>query len=102
MRIKKGDTIHVIAGKDRGKTGKVLRALPSREQVLVEGVNIKKRHRRPTRQNQKGQIIDITMPIHVSNVQIVDPKTEKPTRIQYSMVNDKKVRVTKKSGTALT
>ena len=102
MRVKKGDTVFVIAGKDRGKTGKVLRALPKREQVLVEGVNIKKKHRRPTRQNQKGQIIDITMPVHASNVQIVDPKTSKPTRIQYKVVDGKKVRVTKQSGTVLT
>ncbi|OGG47990.1 50S ribosomal protein L24 [Candidatus Kaiserbacteria bacterium RIFCSPHIGHO2_02_FULL_50_9] len=71
MKIKKGDTVKVISGKDRGKSGKVLRALPREDLVVVEGVNIKKRHQRATKANQKGQIIDKTMPIHVSNVMLV-------------------------------
>lgn len=101
MKVRKGDNVIVIAGKDRGKTGKVLRAIPERGQVIVEGVNVKKKHQRPTRQNQKGQIIDITMPLHVSNVQIVDPKTNKPTRVGYKVESGKKVRVALKSGTVL-
>ena len=101
MKIKKGDTIKVIAGKDRGKSGKVIKALPKDEAVVVEGVNIKKRHQRPSRSNQKGQIIDKTMPVHISNVQLLDPKTNKPTRIGKKLVNDKYVRVAKKSGTVL-
>lgn len=101
MRIKKGDNVIVIAGKDRGKSGKVVRALPREDKVIVEGVNIKKKHQRPTKSNQKGQIIDKTLPIHVSNVQLVDPKTKKPTRIGYKVIDGKKVRVTKQSDTTL-
>ncbi|HEY4517370.1 MAG TPA: 50S ribosomal protein L24 [Candidatus Paceibacterota bacterium] len=78
MKIHKGDSVRVIAGKDRGKSGKVLRALPKRDWVLVEGVNIRKRHQRATKANQKGQIIDKTMPIHVSNVMLMEGG--KPTR----------------------
>lgn len=101
MKIKKGDTIIVIAGTDKGKTGKVLRALPQRDQVIVEGVNIKKRHQRPTQSNQKGQILEKTMPVHVSNVQLIDPKENKPTRVGKKMVNGKYVRVAKISNTVL-
>ena len=72
MKIKKGDTVKVISGKDRGKSGKVLRAFPKEDLVVVEGVNVKKRHQRATKTNQKGQIIDKTMPVHVSNVMLVD------------------------------
>ncbi|HET8581420.1 MAG TPA: 50S ribosomal protein L24 [Candidatus Paceibacterota bacterium] len=72
MKIKKGDKVLVIAGKERGKTGTVSQALPSREMVVIDGLNIAKKHRRATRQGGKGQIIDIAMPIHVSNVQRVD------------------------------
>lgn len=67
MKIKKDDKVKIIAGKDKGKTGKVLRALPKIDQIIVEGINIKKRHQKPTKSNQKGQIVDKTMPIHVSN-----------------------------------
>jgi large subunit ribosomal protein L24 len=101
MNIKKGDTVKVIAGKDKDKIGKVVRALPKHDAVIVEGVNIKKRHQRPTKNNQKGQIIDKTMPVHVSNVQLMDPKTNKPTRIGKKLVDGKYVRVAKKSETIL-
>ncbi|MBL7045073.1 MAG: 50S ribosomal protein L24 [Parcubacteria group bacterium] len=67
MKIKKNDKVKIIAGKDKGKTGKVLRALPKLDQIIVEGVNVKKRHQKPTQSNQKGQIIDKVMPVHVSN-----------------------------------
>ena len=88
-------------GKDKGKLGKVVRAYPAKNAVLVEGVNIKKRHQRPTRQNQHGQIIDKTFPVHVSNVAIVDPKTEKQTRVGYKIENGKKIRIARKSGSTL-
>lgn len=101
MRIKKGDNVIVITGKDKGKTGKVIRALPREDRVIVEGVNIKKKHQRPTKSNQKGQIIDKTLPVHVSNVQLIDPKTKKPTRIGKKLVNDVYVRIAKKSGAEL-
>lgn len=101
MKIKKGDNVIVIAGKDRGKSGKIVRAFPADDSVIVEGVNIRKKHQRSTRQNQKGQIVDITMPIHVSNVQIADPKSGKPSRVGFSMEGGKKVRIAKRSGSKL-
>lgn len=68
MHVKKNDTVAVITGKDKGKTGKVVRAMPKQNMVVVEGINIKKRHRRATKQGQKGQIVSIEVPIHASNV----------------------------------
>ena len=97
MKIKKGDTVKVIAGKDRGKTGKVIRALPKVDMVIVEGVNIRKKHQRPRRSNEKGQIVDKTLPLHVSNVTILDPKSGGPTRISISREKGKRVRITRKS-----
>jgi large subunit ribosomal protein L24 len=104
MKIKKGDNVIVIAGKDKGKTGKVVRALPEINKVIVEGVNVHKRHlKAKTNTKQGGGIVDITAPIHVSNVQIVDPKTGKGTRVGVTIDVNKntRVRVTKKSGTIL-
>ena len=98
MKIKKGDNVIVIAGKDKGKKAKVVRALPAENKVVVEGVNIKKKHERGRREGAKGQIIEFAAPINVSNVMIEDPKTKKPSRIGYKMVGDKKVRIAKKSG----
>ncbi|MBI5138707.1 MAG: 50S ribosomal protein L24 [Candidatus Vogelbacteria bacterium] len=99
--IKKGQNVIVVAGKDKGKTGKVLKAFPALEKVLVEGVNISKRHQRARKSNQTGQVVDKPMPMHVSNVMIVDPKTSERTRVGAKLVGDKKVIVTKKSGTEL-
>ena len=101
MKIKTGDNVKVIAGKDKGKSGKVLRAMPKQSKIIVEGINVSKRHQRPRKEGQQGQIIDKAMPLHVSNVMVVDPKTSKPTRIGYKEVNGKNVRVTKKSGTEM-
>ena len=101
MKIKKGDKVIVIAGKDRGKTGKVTLALPREDKVVVEGVNIHKRHQRATAQRQKGQIIEKSLPLHVSNVMIVDPKTNKRTRIIAKKLNGKYTRITKRSNTTL-
>ncbi len=98
MKIKKDDNVIVISGKDKGKTGKVVKAFPALNRVVVAGVNIKKAHNRPQKSGQKGQIIDKTMPIHVSNVMIVDPKTNKRSRIGLKIDAGKKVRVSKKSG----
>lgn len=91
MKIKKGDNVIVIGGKDRGKSGKVLRAFPRESKVVVEGVNILKKHQRPTKNNQKGQIVDKTMPIHVSNVMIVDGKGKR-SRVGYRTVGEQKQR----------
>ena len=101
MKIRKGDNVIVVAGKDKGVSGKVLNALPKTNELIVEGVNIKKRHRKPTKQGQQGQIIDKVNPVHVSNVMLIDPKNNKPTRVGYKQVKDKKVRVAKSSGTEL-
>ncbi|MFC1802287.1 50S ribosomal protein L24 [Patescibacteria group bacterium] len=101
MRIKKDDKVIVVSGKDKGKTSNVLKALPCEGKVVVEGVNVKKKHQKPTMKGQKGQIIEKNYPIDVSNVMIVDPKTSKPTRIGKKKVGDKWVRVAKKSGTTL-
>jgi len=101
MKIKKGDTVQIISGKDKNKTGKVLRSFPSTEQVLVENVNLRKKHQKPKKGGQKGQIIEKTYPVHISNVALVDPKTKKKTKVGKKLVNGKFVRVSKKSGTLL-
>ena len=82
MKLKKGDKVLVIAGKNRGETGIISRVMPKEDLVLIDGLNLVKRHRRPTKAGGKGQIVDKPMPLHASNVQIVDPKSGKPTRIK--------------------
>ena len=101
MKIKKGDTVIVIAGKDKGRTGKVTRAIPGENRVLVEGVNIRKKHQRASRGGQKGQMIEKALPVHVSNVMILDPKTSERTRIGKKFIGGMWSRVAKKSGTVL-
>ena len=101
MKIKKGDTVIVIAGKDKGARGTVLRALPKTEKVLIEGVNVKKRHQRPNRRNQHGQIVDKPHPVHVSNVMLADPKNGERTRVGKKLVEGKYIRIAQKSGTTI-
>ena len=102
MKLKKGDKVVVIAGKAKGTRGTVARALPKADLVLLDGVNLVKRHMRRTSQSRSGQIIDKPMPIHVSNVMLVDPKNDKPTRIKIMRSKDgKRSRVAVKSGTEL-
>ena len=99
MHVKKGDTVIVIAGKDKGKKGRVLAAYPKKERVLVEGINLVKKHSRPSQANPQGGIVTQEAPIHVSNVSLIDPKTGNATRIGYKVLeNGKKVRYAKKSG----
>lgn len=98
MKIKKGDNVIILTGKDKGKKGKVLEAFPMEEKVIVEGVNILKRHQKSRLGNKKGEVIDVTSPIHVSNVAVVDPKSNKATRVGYKVNDGKKVRVAKSSG----
>ena len=90
IRLKKGDTVIVRAGKYKGKTGKVLSTLPHDNKVLVEGINIVKKHVKPNRQFPQGGIIDLTKPINVSKVGIVDPATKKASRISYKVDKDGK------------
>ncbi|WP_048601207.1 50S ribosomal protein L24 [Rubeoparvulum massiliense] len=98
MPVKSGDQVIVITGKDKGKKGRVLQAHPKTGRVLVEGVNLVKKHTRPSQANPQGGIVTQEAPIDVSNVMLVDPKTGGPTRVGYQVQNDQKVRVAKKSG----
>lgn len=99
LHVKTGDTVVVITGKDKGKQGKILAAFPKKNRVLVEGVNMVKKHSKPTPANPQGGIVTQEAPIHASNVMILDPKTGEPTRIGYKFLeNGKKVRYAKKSG----
>lgn len=101
MKIKKGDKVIVIAGANKGKTGIVQKVHRKLEKVVVEGVNVRKKHQKPTQNRPEGSIVEIYAPIHVSNVAIIDPKTKKATRISYQVVKGKKVRITKASGSQI-
>lgn len=100
MKIKKGDTVQVIAGKDKGKTGTVLSVLAKQDKVLVEHVNVVKKHQKPQRRGSQGQIIEKSLPIHVSNVALLESK--KPVRVGYRFEGEgekrKKIRVARPSG----
>ena len=96
MKIKKGDNVIVIAGKDKGKTGKVLLAIPAESRVLVEGINISKKHERSRKSGSKGQVVDKAMPIHVSNVMISEDG--KRVRVGSKLIGGKMVRISKKTG----
>ncbi|MED4600350.1 50S ribosomal protein L24 [Paenibacillus validus] len=99
LHVKKDDTVFVITGKDKGKKGRVIAAYPRQNRVLVEGVNMIKKHAKPSQANPQGGILTQEAPIHVSNVMLVDPKSGQPTRIGYKVLDSgKKVRVAKKSG----
>ena len=98
LHIKKGDTVCVLAGKDKGKTGVVSRVIVDKQRAVVEGLNKVQKSQKPSAQNPQGGFIPVEAPIHVSNLNVVDPKTGKPTRVGYKMVDGKKVRYAKKSG----
>lgn len=100
MKIRKGDRVHVLAGKDVGKEGEVMRVLRERDRVIVDGVNVVKRHQKSTSPTQPGGIIEKDMPIHVSNVALVCSKCG-PTRVGYRVEAGEKVRVCRKCGKAL-
>ena len=97
-KIKKGDTVVVLAGKDKGRTGDVIKSLPKEGKVVVSGINVHARHRKPTQENPQGGIERKEAPLHVSNVAIADPKDGKPTRVRFEERDGKKVRVAAKSG----
>jgi len=107
MKIRKEDKVIVISGNFVGKTGKVLKVFPQKNRIIIEGVNLRKRHTKPNQQNQQGGIIEQEAPIDVSNVMIIDPKTNEPTRIGSKVIMDDKtgkkrtVRISKKSGEML-
>jgi large subunit ribosomal protein L24 len=107
MKIRKDDQVKVISGKDRGKTGRVLRTDPVRQKVYIEGMNVQKRHTKPRtlrdtqRAQELGGIVETEGPIHVSNVMLVDPKSGDPTRVSVKREGGRRVRVAKKSGTEI-
>jgi len=104
MKIRKNDNVMVIAGNSRGKSGKVLKVYPEKQRVIIEGVNIMKRHSRPSQKNPQGGIVQREAPIHVSNVMLMDPKTNEVTRLGTKIVTDpatgkaKRLRVSKATG----
>lgn len=101
MFIKKNDKVKVIAGKNKGKEGTVEKVFPSKERVIVKGVNIVKKHQKPTNANPNGGIVEVEAPIHVSNVMLIDPSNNEPTRVGFKIEDGKKVRVSKKTGKTL-
>ena len=102
MKIKKGDTVLIISGKDRARKGKVLQVIPKEEKVLVEGINIRKKSVKPKKSGEKGQIVEMPGPISVSNLKLICPKCKKATRIEYKIIKSKdaskktKIRICKK------
>ena len=96
MKVKKNDTVLIISGKYRGRKGKILKAFPKKDKVLIEGVNLRKKHQKPKKTGDKGQIIEVPAPIHVSNVKIICPKCKKATRIGYRIEGGEKYRICKK------
>jgi large subunit ribosomal protein L24 len=98
QKIKKGDKVVVLAGKDKGRTGEVTKVIPKADKVVVSGINVHARHRKPTQLNPQGGIERKEAPLHISNVAIADPKDGSPTRVRFEERDGKKVRVAAKSG----
>jgi len=98
MKIRKGDTVVVLSGKDKGKTGEVTRVIPKEDRVVVSGVNVHVRHRKPSQLNPQGGLERKEAPLHISNVAVADPKTGAPSRVRFEIRDGKKVRIAAKSG----
>jgi len=98
LHVRKGDTVYILTGKDAGKRGKVIQAIPSKRKVIVEGINVVKRHSRPTKAMPQGGIVEKEAPIDSSNVMLVCGKCNKPTRVARKIVDDRRYRVCKKCG----
>ena len=96
MKITQGDQVIVMKGKDKGKKAKVLRGFPALSKILIEGVNVKKVHKRPKKEGEKGQVVEVPFPLDVSRVKLVCPKCNKPARVGYKLNEKNKVRVCKK------
>ena len=101
MKIKTGDNVKVLSGKSRGKTGKVIQVLThgayGQTMVVVEGANMRKKHLKPSKKGEKGQVLELAAPLHSSNVMLIDPKSNQPTRVGYRMDGNEKKRVAKRS-----
>ena len=98
MKVKKGDTVQVLSGNDKGKKGEVLEVMPKDSKIVVKGVNVRKKHIKPRKQGEEGGIIPVECAIDSSKVNVVCPKCGKSTRVEYKVENDKKVRICKKCG----
>ena len=104
MKIRKNDSVMVISGNDRGKTGKVLKVFPKNSRIIIEGINLRKRHTKPNQKNPQGGILEKEAPIHVSNVMLLDPKTNEPTRLGSQIILDentgkkKRARISRSTG----
>ena len=98
INIRKGDTVYVNAGNDKGKTGKVLSVIPAKDRAIVEGINLVSKHTKPNAKQPQGGIIKQEAGIHISNLQLIDPQSGKPTRVGHKVVDGKKIRYAKKSG----
>jgi large subunit ribosomal protein L24 len=99
MKVRKGDSVKIVAGEGKGKSGRILKTFPEKNRVIVEGVNLIKRHSRPSQKNRKGGIIEKEGPINVSNVMFFDTRSNAPARVGFRYLSgDKKVRINKKSG----
>jgi len=96
MKFKKGDNVLIIAGKDKSRTGKIIKSFPKELKILVEGINLKKKHVRPKREGEKGQIVEVPAALDASNVKIICPKCGKATRVGYKMNKEQKNRICKK------
>lgn len=96
MKIKKGDTVLIISGKYRGKKGKVLISFPEERKILVEGINLRKKHQKPRRTGEKGQIVEMPSPVDVSNAKLICPKCGQTTRVMYKTLEKAKYRICKK------
>ncbi|MDP2864500.1 MAG: 50S ribosomal protein L24 [bacterium] len=98
MKIKKGDTVLIISGKDKGRKSKILQVLSKEQKIVIEGVNIRKKHIKPRKTGEKGQIIETPGPLHISNVKLICRKCGKPIRVGYKITDGKKFRICKKCG----
>lgn len=96
MKIKVNDKVKIIGGKDRGKDGKVIQVFPKEEKLVVEGMNIMKKHLRPNKKGEKGQVVELSAPMHLSSVLLICPKCDKPGRVGFKLDGDKKKRICKK------
>ena len=101
MKLKKGDSVLIIAGKDKGRTAKILKSLPKELKVLVDGINLKKKHVRPKKEGEKGPVVAIPAPMDISNVKLICPKCGKATRIGYKTEGENKNRICKKCKQAI-
>ena len=101
MKIKKGDTVQVLSGNDKGKKGEVLEVMPKTETLIVKGVNVRKKHIKPRKQGEEGGIISVECPIYASKASVICPKCGKPTKIGFMIEKDSKVRICKKCSTKI-